>query len=95
MGYDVGETADRDDVEYYLKQGRPVILVAYQNTHWVTVVGTLGDKWVVIDPDPDAWNRKQNGCYVMNPKVLQSDYVGMAVLGRHNRVAKKRRSKRV
>ena len=92
MGYDIGECADRDDVEYYLKQGCPVMLVCYDESHWVTIVGMLGkDRWVVVDPDPDRWNTSENGTWVLEPKALRSDYAGIAILGKHKRVAKAKR----
>jgi hypothetical protein len=89
MGYDIGECAEKSDVEYYLKQGCPVMLVCYDDSHWVTIVGMLGkDRWVVVDPDPDRWNTSENGTWVLEPKALRSDYAGIAILGKHKRVAK-------
>lgn len=95
LGYDVGGTESRNDVDYYLAQGRPVMLVAYNDTHWVTVVGQLGrDRWVVVDPDPDPWNTRENGCYVVHPDKLETKYVGIAILGKHSRQPKPKSRKR-
>jgi ABC-type bacteriocin/lantibiotic exporter with double-glycine peptidase domain len=96
LGFRVAETRSPEDVEFYIKQGCPVLLVAYQDTHWVTVVGLFGDRWVVVDSDNSRRNKKENGTFVLAHKDLQSnDYQGIAILGRHPAMARaKSRSRR-
>lgn len=92
LGFDVGKTLSIEDVNFYLDQGRPVMLVAYEDTHWVTIGGRLGkDKWIVIDSDNAGWNKRHNGVYVVEPEALRCKdgvYLGIAILGQHKRVSK-------
>ena len=65
------------------------MLVAYADSHWVSIVGMLGDRWVVVDSDNSRRNKAENGCFVMSPEDLQSlTYEGIAILGRHPAFAK-------
>jgi len=46
-----------------LRRGRPVLICVKQWNHWETVIGTLGKKVIVFDPDrpPAGQRRKYSG----------------------------------
>lgn len=48
-----------------LSQGRPVILATDKWQHWVTAVGTLGDRVVIVDATNSVWNVRENGTHLM------------------------------
>jgi len=45
--------------------GKPAILCVDKWDHWITVVGKIGQKYVVFDSDSTKKNLKENGTYVL------------------------------
>lgn len=66
---DLMKTAMRDLVKS-LKDGSPVIICTQNLQHWVTVVGMVGDRFIVSDPAKTKSNMKENGVSVVSKKVL-------------------------
>ena len=68
------ETHDEDDawkeIVYGIEIGHPVILCVSNLQHWVTVVGKLGNKFLVIDPSNAMRNKAENGVAVLNKTEL-------------------------
>lgn len=54
----------------YLSTEMPVILAVDEDSHWVTLAGTLGDRYVLVDSERTEKNRKENGVYVLSVKEL-------------------------
>lgn len=48
-----------------LKLGRPCILSVEDHDHWVTVIGKLGDRYVVAEPTPSPEVVYENGILVL------------------------------
>jgi hypothetical protein len=81
LGRMVAPVYKEEDVLANLVRGYPVLISAYHDTHWVTVIGLLGDNWVVFDPDNAAFGKQEHGCFIMRPKDLKSNYQGVAIMG--------------
>lgn len=69
-----------------LDEGMPVIIVSDSDTHWMTVVGRLGNKFLVFDPQRTIRNIKENGISVLGERELfrrwnvgSSGHYGIAV----------------
>lgn len=54
----------------YLKEGCPVIIAVDQDTHWATVVGMLGKRYVLVDSERTVKNKKENGVHVLDIRGL-------------------------
>ena len=59
------DTTDEDDawkeVVYGMETGHPVVVCISNLQHWVTIIGKLGNKFIVVDPTGAQRNRKENG----------------------------------
>ena len=53
-----------------LIHGSPVILCSEAWQHWVVIVGTLGDRVVLIDSSNTKRNRKENGVKILTKTQL-------------------------
>lgn len=53
-----------------LDDGKPVIIVSDRDTHWMTVVGRLGKRFLVTDPARTIASIKENGIHVLGEKEL-------------------------
>lgn len=52
--------------------GRPCVLCIDQWRHWVTVIGIVGDRVLLCDPNDTKKNRAENGIYSMSrPDLLR------------------------
>lgn len=50
--------------------GRPCVLCIDKWTHWVTVVGIVGDKVILVDPANTLKNMSENGVHVLSRPQL-------------------------
>ena len=50
--------------------GKPVIVCVNEWDHWVTIVGLLGDSFVVVDSTNTKQNKSENGCHVWSKRYL-------------------------
>jgi len=55
-----------DNLLNAILSGWPVILAVDRDDHWVTVVGALGEKFILFDPESSSKNRKKNGMHVFS-----------------------------
>lgn len=68
---------------------KPVIICTLNWRHWVTVVGMIGNKVIVIDPTTEKFNVAENGVHIQGKKDfmkrwaknkdLKSLYYGISV----------------
>lgn len=54
---------------------QPTILCVDSWSHWVVVVGKIGDRFVLIDSTKTISNVKENGIHVLSPKQLMRRWV--------------------
>jgi ABC-type bacteriocin/lantibiotic exporter with double-glycine peptidase domain len=54
----------------YLKAGMPLIVAVDQDTHWATVVGMVGNRYVIVDSERTVKNKKENGVHVLDIRGL-------------------------
>jgi ABC-type bacteriocin/lantibiotic exporter with double-glycine peptidase domain len=68
------DTVDEDDawkeIVYGIEIGHPVIICISNLQHWVTVVGKLGNKFLIIDPTGAKNNKKENGVKILSKGEL-------------------------
>lgn len=50
--------------------GRPCLICIDQWTHWVTVIGIVGDKVIVVDPANTVKNMDENGTHIFSRTQL-------------------------
>lgn len=53
-----------------LKAGMPLIVAVDQDTHWATVVGMCGNRYVVVDSERTVKNKKENGVHALDTRGL-------------------------
>jgi len=53
-----------------LRNGNPVILCVDKNSHWCTVIGMLGGKFILFDSDIDAENKREHGTQIVKENQL-------------------------
>lgn len=51
-------------------EGDPVILCVQNLQHWVTIIGMIGDRFILVDPANTVENKKENGIHVLSQKTL-------------------------
>jgi ABC-type bacteriocin/lantibiotic exporter with double-glycine peptidase domain len=52
--------------------GRPCLLCIDQWSHWVTVIGIVGDKVILVDPANTQKNTGENGTHVLSrPQLMR------------------------
>lgn len=72
-------------VNLSLKKSKPVILCVDKNTHWVTVLGKLGDLYVVFDSSYEKKNKALNGVHLLSDEeflkraIYNTSYYGIMV----------------
>ncbi len=54
----------------YMKAGMPMIVAVDQDTHWATVVGQVGKRYVIVDSERTVKNKKENGVHVLDIRGL-------------------------
>lgn len=57
-----------------LSQGNAVIISVYFWRHWVTCVGLLGDRVIVIDPEQTKKNMKENGVHILSKDTFMAQW---------------------
>jgi ABC-type bacteriocin/lantibiotic exporter with double-glycine peptidase domain len=57
-------------VRAQLLEGRPSLLCVEQWQHWITAIGIVGDKVIVVDPANTVRNTAENGVWTMNRNEL-------------------------
>jgi len=57
-------------VDSSIRQGYPVIICVENWNHWSTVIGKIGDSYVIFDSMKTKKNQKQNGSYVLSRQNL-------------------------
>ncbi len=70
-----------------IKDGNPIIISINNWAHYVTVIGAIGDRVIIFDPDGKGIPGKENGVYVLNKRQLkkkwlhttQKLYTGLAI----------------
>lgn len=53
-----------------LVMSQPCILCVDSWSHWVTVVGKIGDRFIIIDPANTKTNKSENGIHIVSKKQL-------------------------
>lgn len=53
-----------------LKSSRPIILCISNWQHWVTAIGMLGDRVIIVDPTNAMTNKRENGVVVLSKREL-------------------------
>ena len=53
-----------------LRNSNPVILCVDKNNHWCTVIGMLGNKFILFDSDMDLENKKEHGTQIVKENEL-------------------------
>lgn len=61
-------------LEGSMEEGVPVIVCTQQLQHWVTVIGMVGTRFVVVDPSNSKRNRAENGVHVVPRFVLRRSW---------------------
>mgnify|MGYP001558010016 CR=1 FL=1 len=80
MGYIVTrlETAKSREAWGYLNDnleiGRPVILCVMNWQHWVTAIGKLNDRIVLVDPTNTRVNKSENGVWVLSKREFMKKW---------------------
>lgn len=69
-----------------ISNSQPVILCVDNHSHWITIIGKVGDRFILIDSANTQANIKENGTHVVSLKQLtyrwrskDKDYYGIAV----------------
>lgn len=62
-------------LEGSMEEGVPVIICTQQLQHWVTVIGMVGTRFVVVDPSNSRRNRSENGVHVLPRFVLRRSWM--------------------
>lgn len=64
-----------------LMAGHPVIVIINSNEHWVTLIGRIGRKFVVADPDGSDLKKGEMGVRVVDKNEIKNFYrhYGIAV----------------
>jgi len=52
--------------------GHPVIICTQNFQHWVTIIGKIGDRFVLIDPANTNENKKENSVHVLSQATLSN-----------------------
>jgi len=63
--------AAADQLRENLMQGRPSIICIQNLQHWVTVVGMIGNKFVIFDPANTKGNKLENGMHILSLRNLK------------------------
>lgn len=50
----------------------PVILCVDNDDHWCTLIGKLGNKYILFDSDRSKYNKEENGIHVITVDELES-----------------------
>lgn len=49
----------------------PVILSVDNDNHWCTLIGKLGNKYILFDSDRSKYNKEENGVHVLSVDELE------------------------
>jgi ABC-type bacteriocin/lantibiotic exporter with double-glycine peptidase domain len=77
-------------IDLSLKKNRPIILCVDKNVHWVAIVGTIGQKYIVFDSSYEKKNKKLNGVHILSDEELikraihNTAYYGIIVMEKKN-----------
>lgn len=53
-----------------LAAGQPIVMSVMNGKHWVTVVGKVGDRYVLVDSTRTKENMKENGVHLISRREL-------------------------
>jgi ABC-type bacteriocin/lantibiotic exporter with double-glycine peptidase domain len=59
-----------------LHRGFPVIVCVSNHQHWVTVVGCVGERLIVVDPTGTKQNLKENGVHIFTKNHFRKKWLG-------------------
>jgi ABC-type bacteriocin/lantibiotic exporter with double-glycine peptidase domain len=77
-------------VDLSLKKNRPIILCVDKYAHWVTIIGKIGEKYIVFDSSYEKKNKKLNGVHILSDEELikraihNTAYYGIIVVEKKN-----------
>lgn len=57
-------------VNEIIGSGNPIILSVDNDNHWCTLIGTIGDKYILSDSENSKANKEQNGIYLLSENDL-------------------------
>lgn len=60
------QTAAWSFIRANVMDGRPCLVCIDQWQHWVTIIGIIGDKVILIDPSNSKKNTSENGVFSLN-----------------------------
>lgn len=70
---DIFESNRKRDAETWLKERAfdgPLLLCVQNWCHWVSVAGGVTKRLWLFDPDPEPWNKAENGSWPLLPKTV-------------------------
>ena len=53
-----------------LNSGQPIIMSVDNAKHWVTVIGKVGDRYILVDSTNTIVNKKENGVHLISRREL-------------------------
>ena len=75
LGYSTSliQTSTKKEAVWELNQATslfPVIISAERERHWVTIIGKVCDRYIVVDPARTLRSKRENGVFMMNKREL-------------------------
>jgi ABC-type bacteriocin/lantibiotic exporter with double-glycine peptidase domain len=59
-------------IDNLLKFEKPVILAVDNDSHWCTIIGTFGKKYIMFDSDRSKYNKEESGVHLLSSEELDS-----------------------
>lgn len=53
----------------------PVILCVDNDNHWCTLIGQIGNKYIIFDSDRSKYNKEENGIHVISEIELDNYWI--------------------
>lgn len=82
LGFKIKELSGHGDyksllrkINLSLKKNKPIILCVDKYAHWVTVIGTFGDKYIIFDSSYEKKNKAVNGVHILD----ESEFLKRAI----------------
>lgn len=66
---DAFETLDEVLVSHCVN---PIIMSVDNDNHWCTLIGKIGNKYILFDSDRSKYNKEENGIHVLDPDKLEA-----------------------
>ena len=58
------------NLQNLLRKNNPVIIYLPREEHWCTVIGMIGDNFILFDSDNEKYNAKEHGVQILSAEEL-------------------------